>query len=341
MSKPSSPRSMLPLRAAFLTLAGSAAVISLPHCTPTPAPAPETTTSAAASASAAAPKTGTSLNAEKAGSDYLTITPTPPKDLPSRSASLEDLAKFAWQEFLALNWKSSWGKDHKRGTPDLGWNYSMPVPMGYDPVVWHTYAETTELRPNGPLETPWDQLQLPKHSYLNAPRPDKSDTSVSFQLWNNLDEDNEIGSCDIYGQYDKQGTLKNLVLFQAKVNKDEYEYIRTSFGKDQHIGNANRPPECVDPASQPGAGAPGALCAAQLAVKKNITSPPYAYYPGATNTCSCPPGQAICLPVRRQPHRGRQRHLRGRHRGQVGLAQARVGGSVAVLHHQRDLLRRR
>lgn len=288
---------MLPLRAAFLTLAGGAAVISLPHCTPSPAPAPETTASAAASATAAAPKTGAQLNAGNADSGYLTITPTPPKDLP-RSASPEDLAKFAWQEFLALNWKSSWGKDHKRGTPDLSWNYTMPVPMGYEPVVWHTYAETTELRPNGPLETKWDDLQLPKYSYSNAPQPDPADTSVSFQLWNNLDEDNEIGSCDIYGQYDKQGTPKNLVLFQAKVNKDEYEYVRTSFGANQHLGNIPGDPN--KPACD-GNGPHGALCAAQLAVKKNIVSPPYAYYPGATGTCSCDPKDAICLPCGGSP----------------------------------------
>jgi hypothetical protein len=291
---------MLPLRAAFFTLAGSAIVISLPHCTPTPPPAPETTASASATSatSAAAPKTGTQLNAGKAESDYLTITPTPPKDLPSRSASLEELAKFAWQEFLALNWKSSWGKDHKRGTPDLGWDYSMPVPMGYEPVVWHTYAETTELRPNGPLATKWDDLGLPRYSYANAPLPDPSDSSISFQLWNNLDENNEIGFCDVYGQYEKQGSPKNLVLFQAKVNKDEYEYVRTSYGKDQHLGNIQGDPK--KPACD-GNGPHGSLCAAQLAVKSNITSPPYAYYPGAKDTCSCPPGQAICLPCGGSP----------------------------------------
>ena len=47
-----------------------------------------------------------------AATPYLNITPRPPADLPSRNASLEDVAKFAWQEFLALNWKASIDVQH-------------------------------------------------------------------------------------------------------------------------------------------------------------------------------------------------------------------------------------
>ncbi len=85
---------------------------------------------------------------------YIQIMPRPPKDLASRAASQEDLAKFAWQEFLALNWKASVDSTHapgpsnQRGLPDLAWSYSKPAPQFPNPLVWQTYAQTTELRPN-------------------------------------------------------------------------------------------------------------------------------------------------------------------------------------------------
>ena len=225
---------------------------------------------------------------------YLIISPTPPKDLPSRSASLEDVAKFAWQEFLALNWKASIDStnppsaSNPRGKPDPNWNYSMPAPQSPNPLTWQTYAQTTELRPNGPLVTPWDNLGIPVYSYYNPPVQGNGVNN----LWNNLDEDNEIGSCDIYGNYNAQPSPKQLVLFQVRVNKDEYEYLRTSYGPDQNCGPAGTGMTYPNCTSSTG----GLLAQAQAAVIKNITQPGYLYYPGQTTTCDCPPGQAICLP---------------------------------------------
>jgi hypothetical protein len=232
----------------------------------------------------------------QAQTPYLQITPTPPPDLPSRNASLEDVAKFAWQEFLALNWKASIDSvpspghppsaTNPRGTADGKWNYSMPTPAYPNPVVWQTYAQTTELRPNAPLTTPWNSLTYPKYSY-QAPIA-QGGPGFSNTLWNNLDEDSEIGSCDIYAHYAK--TSQNLVLFQVKVNKDEYEYVRTAYGPTQNlpvVPASGKVPPCPNNAL---------LCNTQAKVATNIVNPPYAYYPGATSTCNCPPGQAICLP---------------------------------------------
>lgn len=215
----------------------------------------------------------------QAQTPYLKISAAPPPDLPSRSASLEDVAKFAWQEFLALNWKASVDSTHPpspanpRGLADGKWNYSMPTPAYPNPVVWQTYAQTTELRPNAPLTTPWNNLTYPKYSY-QVPIVQGSGSNT---LWNNLDEDSEIGSCDIYAHYANQTPPQNLVLFQVKVNRDEYEYLRTNFGADQNVPT-------------------GKLGIVQAKVLKNIVNPPYAYFPGATSTCNCPSGQAICLP---------------------------------------------
>lgn len=211
---------------------------------------------------------------------YIQINPKPPKDLASRNATQEDLAKFAWQEFLALNWKASVDLQHppsvlnQRGLPDLRWSYRNPAPQFPNPLVWQTYAQTTELRPNFPLTRAWRNLGIPAYSYQVAPVVGNGKNN----LWNNLDEDNEIGSCDIYAHYNAQSDPKELVLFQVKVNKDEYEYLRLNFGADQQNPN-------------------GKLAGAAAKVIKNITTPPYSYYgKKPVSTCYCPPDQAICLP---------------------------------------------
>lgn len=211
---------------------------------------------------------------------YIQISPKPPKDLASRNASQEDLAKFAWQEFLALNWKASVDSQHlpsplnQRGLPDLRWSYKNPAPQFPNPLVWQTYAQTTELRPNFPLTKAWKNLGVPAYSYQVPPVMGNGTNN----LWNNLDEDNEIGSCDIYAHYSAQSNPKELVLFQVRVNKDEYEYLRLNFGADQQDPN-------------------GKLAGTQAKVIKNITTPPYSYYGKIpVSTCNCPPDQAICLP---------------------------------------------
>jgi hypothetical protein len=225
------------------------------------------------------------------------ISPRPPKDLASRTASQTDLAIFAWQEFLALNWKASVDKTHppsplnQRGLPDLTWSYKKQAPAFPDPLVWQTYAQTTELRPNFPLTTPWRNLGIPAYSYqvplaMGSP-------NAKLNLWNNLDEDNEIGSCDIYSHYTAQPSPKELVLFQVRVNKDEYEYIRLNFGKDQNVPPTPGP----NPSSTPVPNTGGRLARAAYKVTQNITTPPYAYYGSKpVSTCNCPPDQAICLP---------------------------------------------
>ncbi len=76
-----------------------------------------------------------------------------------------------------------------------------------------------------------------------------------------------------------------------RVNKDEYEYIRQNYGKDQNVG----PSQATTPGAPVFAG--GRLARAQAKVKANITKPPFAYYGSKpVSTCKCPPDLAICLP---------------------------------------------
>jgi hypothetical protein len=207
---------------------------------------------------------------------YIEITSTPPSDV-ATDATPEQLAMYAWQQFLALTWKAGYPAT-QRGEPDPNWNYSTPGAFP-ELMTWQTYAQTTELRPNAPLTTPWAQLGIPQYSYQVAIAKDPNNPNAQNNLWNNLDEDNEIGSCDIYGQFGNQTDPKELILFQVKVNEDEYEYLRTNFGADQNVST-------------------GKLGTAQAAVVANIKNPPNLYYSsGFPGNCGpCDPAQAICLP---------------------------------------------
>ncbi len=218
----------------------------------------------------------------KTPAPYINITSTPPNDI-AANASPEDLAKFAWQQLLALSWKAGY-PGTRRGQPDPNWSYSTP---GAFPALmtWQTYAQTTELRPNAPLTIPWTQLGIPQYSYQKPILQDPKNPNAKNNLWNNLDEDNEIGSCDTYGQYKNQPNPKQLVLYQVKVNQDEYEYLRVNYGGDQNNSG-------------------GKLAQAQSAVAKTITAPPYLYYSsGFPGNCGpCDPAQAICLPCGGAPN---------------------------------------
>ncbi len=193
----------------------------------------------------------------------ITIAPLPPRDL-SAGASPKQLAEFAWAEFFALNWKAAYTSQNlKRDTPDLTWSFKNPADSL---VVWETYAHRTELRPYyGPMK-PFNSR--PSYSYGKqigpAPGP-----AASFNLFDNLDENNEIGSCNLYGRVTSG---KPMVLYQAKVNAEEYNYIAGS----------NR------------FNTPDSLAKATARTKQNIAT--YnAYFRNGTTTCACPPG-VLCLP---------------------------------------------
>ncbi len=215
---------------------------------------------------------------------YIDIKSTPPKDV-AANASLEDLGKFAWQQFLALSWKAGYPKT-QRGQPDPQWSYGM---AGAFPelLTWQTYAQTTELRPNAPLKTAWAQLGIPQYSYQVPILKDPKNPNAKNNLWNNLDEDNEIGSCDTYGRYKSQSPPKQLVLYQVKVSRDEYEYVRVNYGATQNVGPGNP------------VGPGGKLSVAQaLAAQSIATSPSHLYYSsGFPGNCGpCDAAKAICLP---------------------------------------------
>ncbi|WP_420318742.1 hypothetical protein [Ekhidna sp.] len=198
------------------------------------------------------------------------FNPIPPFDVPPNADSI-DLIKFAWEEFIALNWKSSYSINGLRDNPDTSWNWGSSSDPFPDLAVWETYAHRTELRPYSNVMEPFNN---PPHYSFGAtltPATFPDGSLASFTLFNNLDENNEIGSCNLYAHtniYDQE----NMVLYQAKVNRDEYEYIYNNYNTKELLDTATS------------------------RTKTNIDK--YnAYYEGATNSCDCPKEEGVlCLP---------------------------------------------
>lgn len=195
------------------------------------------------------------------------IQPYSPKEL-RLNASPEELCSFAWNEFFALTWKSNYNQKQKRGLPDTDWTPAKDKGKAYpdDPLVWETYRHRVELRPYHGAMQPFDYR--PSYSYAGSVF---FALDVNINLFNNLDENNEIGSCTVYAHAGTDNR-KYQVLYQAKVNRDEYEYVLKNYPTKESLKQAN------------------------INTFNNITKDS-AYYRGATGSCNCDPAQkVICLP---------------------------------------------
>ncbi|SHM58048.1 hypothetical protein SAMN05444266_10971 [Chitinophaga jiangningensis] len=193
----------------------------------------------------------------------------PPHDVALGADDLT-LAQFAWNEFLALNWRSSYfnsGRTYQRGEPDYGWSYSSERNGYPDLAVWETYNHRVELRPGNDNMLPFDKI--PNYSYTKASFT--PDIYTDAHLFHNLDENNEIGSCNMYAHTNLYGQ-KQQILFQAKVNRSEYEYIRKYYNTAAKLKAAN------------------------INTYRNIQAYNQ-YFKGGTSSCDCPESEkVVCLP---------------------------------------------
>ncbi|HVI49032.1 MAG TPA: hypothetical protein VM802_29470 [Chitinophaga sp.] len=185
------------------------------------------------------------------------------------SASPAALCSFAWNEFFALNWKSSYTTVHRyRGYADPQWTYSSDKNLFPNaPLVWETYPHRVELRPNNDNMQPFDTD--PNYVYDTTIPP--KDGSVNQHLFHNLDENNEIGSCNLYAKILPDYNTNTQVLYEAKVNRDEYNYKYFNYRKEE------------------------ALKRAVMNTARNIAGTNQ-YYPGGSS-CNCPAEAFVfCLP---------------------------------------------
>lgn len=144
------------------------------------------------------------------------------------NASQTELANFAWQEFFAVNWQSSWNTDNKRDNPDTSWDFATGGAQP-DLAVWETLIHRTELRPANGIRFENLNTGKPKYTFINNDSINYAGLNLD-DYWNVLDEDNEIGSAYLFAHYNE-----HQVLYAAKTNLVEYNYVKKYFPSDKEL----------------------------------------------------------------------------------------------------------
>jgi hypothetical protein len=169
------------------------------------------------------------------------ISPDVPHDVPTGlSASIQDLAIFAWREFIALNWVAMdpattgvRGRPKSNDPNDFLNIQRDPATGSFPLLVWHTYRHKNELFPaNGQTDPNFDS-KAPTYIYNPAPTPN---TNTNFQLFNNLDETSEIGVCTMFAH----NTTR--IIYEAKVSRSLFDYAnKNQLTKSVNPGAVNPP----------------------------------------------------------------------------------------------------
>lgn len=151
------------------------------------------------------------------------------------SASMQQAAAFAWQEFIALNWPAvaQTGALNTRDTPDNNCKFGDPKCTG--PLVWETFRGKVEIFP-GQGNPPGYTSAAPSYGYDSAPTYNYSPAVQACQagptqpVWINLDETDEITLASMYAGAAPSATspansAPQIVRFLAKANRTEYAYV--------------------------------------------------------------------------------------------------------------------
>jgi hypothetical protein len=170
------------------------------------------------------------------------ISPDVPHDVPTgASASIQDLAIFAWREFIALNWvamdpATTGVRGRPNGDdPNAGFLSIQrdPATGSFPLLVWHTYRHKNELFPASGQTDPNFNSKAPTYIYDPAPT---TNTGANFQLFNNLDETSEIGVCTMFAH----NTTR--IIYEAKVSRAVFDYAnKNQLTKSVNPGAVNPP----------------------------------------------------------------------------------------------------
>lgn len=180
----------------------------------------------------------------------------PPHDLPS-GASTNELACFAWREFIALNWPAvqQTFQPNTRGVPDATATFASSGARDfYDKggrLVWETYKHKVEMFPGGGKSPSASYDTKPVYSYDVQVSIGKNSQGgkADVNLFNNVDEATEITQNHLFfpatppnpGKSDGETAVdKDIqVLFEVKLNRREYDYIyKNSFYQASPAFNA-------------------------------------------------------------------------------------------------------
>src|SRR5882672_2116251 len=230
----------------------------------------------------------------------ITISSAVPNELNSNgggapSATMQQAAAFAWQEFIALNWpavKQTGGVVNgafvrQRDVADTNCKFSDPNCTG--PLVWETFRGKVEIFPGQPNFPPnsvppgypsvatgddsYGYDALPVYNY-NSAIPACDSPAPTGTVWINLDETDQIGLDSMYaGNAPAQRTGNSspqIIRFLAKANRNQYTYVAGQGTTAQWWNQL--PPTLVK--------------ATQTYLVNNMKSPPA----GSTNLVSVPNG---------------------------------------------------
>ena len=179
------------------------------------------------------------------------ITSTPPTELNATGggpaqATLQQAAKFAWEEFFALNWPAGPqnGQSNQRDTPSATCALGDHSSNCSGPLVWETFRGKVEIFP-GHGAPPGYSATAPSFGYDALPEyvygmppydnyplvgPCPGSTPPSETAWVNLDETDQITLDSMYaGVVSVSASASNsapqLIRFLAKANRIEYAYV--------------------------------------------------------------------------------------------------------------------
>lgn len=156
------------------------------------------------------------------------------------SATPEQAAAFAWEEFIALNWPAGPqdGKLSQREAPSSSCRFGDPNCTG--PTVWQTFRGKVEIfpgqgKPPGypgvvQADPSFGYDALPQYNYLIPGNACDSAQSADPTPWVNLDETDQITLDSMYAGTVSTGSspgnsAPQLIRFLAKGNRKEYVYV--------------------------------------------------------------------------------------------------------------------
>jgi len=165
------------------------------------------------------------------------ISPDVPHDVPAgQKASIQELAIFAWREFIALNWSAlDPATTGERGRADTAKDFltiKADADGSFPLLVWQTYRHKNELFPaDGKTDSTFDS-KAPTYKYKGPSIKPGTNTVVgpsaivtppSFNLFNNLDETSEIGLCNMFA-HQTGGQSGIRIAYEAKVSRALFDY---------------------------------------------------------------------------------------------------------------------
>jgi len=181
------------------------------------------------------------------GQVAIDVNPALPSDIAggAPTATLQQAATFAWQEFIALNWpamaseRDAADTSQKFGANAGGFFGAQPR----NPLVWETFRGKVEIfnvtkdaagdyAPPGYSATAkhFGYNTPPSYFYATQPVPAcPGQAAPASPAWINLDETTEIGLAQMFAGgpaiQDSANSSPQLIRYAVKANRVEYDYI--------------------------------------------------------------------------------------------------------------------